>query len=193
MRSLWIKRGIAAAAVTAAAGLSAPLQAQTLPNSVTCVYDALAPEQREIMQYLLVKLDPSVSPFTEVEKPGTIKSVIDEGIDACIARYPWPMGKTKNAQYFALVALLLDAMRPQLDKEGHETLLIDAYVEANSTRWKVPGFPTPAEEKAALAHFKSIGWTFADEREEGGMISYFGLAVARFHLRRGFATGQFYR
>lgn len=177
----------------AMAFVSSPLRAQTLPNSVTCVYDALAPEQREITQYLLVKAGPKSNPFKLIDQPGDIKSLIDEGIDACLARYPWPHGKTKSAQYFALVSLILDVLRPQLEKQGHQTLLIEAYVEANSSRWRVPGFPTPAEEQAAVAHLRSLGWTFADGNEEGAVKNYFALTVARFHLRRSFATGLFYQ
>lgn len=188
-----IRWGAPIAALVAAIGLPAPLQAQALSNSVTCVYDAMAPEQREILQYLVVKLDKQSNPFVLIDKPSEIKSLVDAGIDACIARYPWPQGKTKNAQFFALVAVMLDALRPQLEKDGHETLLIDAYVEANSARWKIPGFPKPEEEQAAADHFRSTGWTFADQQAENSVKYYFALAVARFHLRRGFALGQFYR
>jgi hypothetical protein len=167
--------------------------AQTLPNSVSCVYDALLPEQREIGQYLLIKTAGETNPFKLIEQPGELKSLLDEGIDRCIGRYPWPMGKTKSSQYYALVMLMRDTLQLQLELDGHPPLMIEAYVETNSNRWKIPRPSTPAEEAAAVAHFRSIGWTITDSQQERGISGYFGLSVLLMHLRRGFTAGQFYR
>ncbi len=191
MRSL-----TASCAIAAALSCAAPALAQTAPltNSVSCVYDAMSVEQREMVQALMLSNDEmGGDPVVAAEGSAEIRALLTDASNACIDAYPWTSGKENNAVAYAIFTLLLDGIHPAMTAGGFAWADIDSYVTTNRARLRATAPPSPAMVTALSTHLASLGWSVSDARQREDIESYFTMLLLREYMRQGFASGVFYR
>lgn len=175
--------------------LAAPADAPArLQNNAGCVYEALGPDQREIAQVMLVELiTKGGNPFEEVKKPGELKALTTDAIDACIKLYPWSAGKADASTGFAVFMMTIEAMTPVLEADGLKLADIDEFFRTNLPTWRLEGPPTPAMVNGLVAHLKAKGWDMEDQMLIGNAKFYFSLLVGRAAMVRYFSQFATYR
>lgn len=162
-----------------------------LPDAVTCVYEALTPEQRESAQVMMLEGESAGGdPLAGRMNSEELRTLLEEGQNACVDAYPWPAGKTDNSTAYATVTLLMEGLHPIFEANGFAWADVDAYVTANRARLRTSERPTAPMLEALAAHLTAQGWTFdADKRE--AMEMYFSMHLFREQLRKDFAAGIF--
>lgn len=188
----WMRATALAAGLVVVPGqLLAQAQPARLPDSVTCVYDALAPEQRETIQVMMLEAESSGGdPIAQGMNSEEFDALLEDGRNACIDAFPWPAGKTDNATAYALLSLMMDGLHPIFEANSFAWADVDAYVAANRTRLRTNQPPSKAMFDALAAHLTAQGWTFDDDRRQA-MEMYFSMGLLREQLRKDFAEGIF--
>jgi hypothetical protein len=198
-------------AAAAALGWSVPASAQSanqaaaqppapqLTNSVTCIYDAMSAEQREMVQALTFQLDTGGGdqgggdPIAAAEGSAEVRALLTDASNACIDLYPWTSGKENNAVAYAIFTIVFDFIHPAMSEEGFDYADIDAYVETNRARLRASAPPSPAMLTAINTHLTGLGWNLAEAEQRDQVKDYFTMMLLREYMRQGFASGIFYR
>lgn len=179
----------------AVAMLSAPAATAkpALPNSVTCVYDALAPEEREIAQLLLMKgREAGQEPLDSPETLDELEALVESGHNTCLDLYPWNNGQSGNAMGYALFGLMKDALSEGMTILKLPKAPIESYFQANKSALVRSNEPNAAQISAMLTSIKSADWPKDDPDADVSATAYLAMLIAQEKMRRGFASGIFF-
>lgn len=127
------------------------------PNAVSCVFDALAREDREIALILLVdELERGAKDHRGSQRLAEIDTLLGEAHDHCLDAWPWTAGKSANAMAWAASALYREANAQAVSNSGRDPAVIDAWF---------------AEHRAEILKTRNPArlWTPALERHLGGL------------------------
>jgi hypothetical protein len=191
----WALAAAALASIAASPALAATPPAATpkLTNSVTCVYDAMSIEQREIAQVMLLEsVTGGGNPFKDLQEDGELKALFGEAVDACIKLYAWSAGRTEASQGHALIVMVLQSAQPLFEADGVKMVDIDGYFETNKASLMASA-PSKTKEAALFKHLAAKGWSFETEQVKASAGFYFFLLQARESARRWFAQSSSYR
>jgi hypothetical protein len=180
----------------AAAGSTENALAQVarLSNSVSCPYEALGSERREIGQYLALQaMTANINPVDISERPGELMDMINDGMDACLKVYPWTAGKSKNAALFTVTNLFKDVMHSELDRLGHPVDKLDAFLATRRSTIRFDRPPSRALETELIANLRANGWKFTDKDSENIPLSYYRAWLMGEYLTYAFGLNVFYR
>lgn len=172
--------------------LTGPLAAAapSLPSSVTCVYDAMPQEQRDIANGLFAATaSRGVNPLKDTDTMDAIKALIGSAHNTCLDLYPWSVGQSGNAQGFAFASWMSDLTVGMLKALGRNPEDIDSYYTANKARLGIAISPTAAQITDLVAHLKTLGWTFDDTHAQGLAATHLEARFKREWYRRGFGEG----
>jgi len=184
-------RAFTCLAAVAGIALAGPALAAP-PPGIPCLYDALRPEEREIIQYLLMgNRYAGRSPFVALDEPGGIKPYIDAAGELCRTTYGWSRARVRSAQTYTVSALLRDALDSTLQTDGYDTSAIVDYFE----RVRQPVWSGRMSIDRALAglpgHLKASGWEIRNELTENLAKNYFILLGTKENAALGFAAGVY--
>lgn len=165
-----------------------------LKDSVTCIYDAMTPEQREIVQTLLLQnMESGGSPMGDNPSGKEIEASAKDAMDACVDKYAWSSGKSESAASFAMLSLLSEALGPLLEADGVVLDDIDGYIAVNKSTFRLNRAPSKAMSAGLFADLAKKGWNLGNERTKQGAELYFRLQLGREAARRMFAQNVTYR
>jgi hypothetical protein len=165
-----------------------------LQDKVTCIYDAMTPEQREIVQTLLLQnMETDSDPFGDGPNAKEIKASLEDAMNSCVDQYAWSSGKTNGAMGYALFTLMVEALGPLLEADGVVLADIDAYITAKKSGFRLPGPPSKAMIAELFSHLAGKGWKLDNEKIKENAELYFSLQLGREAMRRLFAQNVTYR
>lgn len=112
------------------------------PNSVSCVYDVMPPEDREnAITLMLMDFDSKakaekqgVSPAKPDAGADEINKMVDEAYGKCLDAHPWSNARAGLAVLYAHVHLMHDMSARMVNIVGLSTADIDNYYTANRPR-----------------------------------------------------------
>lgn len=179
--------------VAAASKPSDPkLSDRKLADNVTCIYDAMSIQQRGNAEALLLEVVTNGGdPFAYRASDPELLAVFNEAHEACLERFSWSMGRTEASQSYALLTILLNALRPLFEADGIKLREIDAYFEANKASL-VTAPPSAAKEAALTKHLTAKGWSFENGQIRSGTRLYFFMIIGSEAARRQFAKNSSY-
>lgn len=167
--------------------------APKLPNSVSCVYEAMTSEEhRKIQKLFADAAAKGTTPFAHEEMLAIIMAGADRALTDCLALYSWPRDKSDNAQAFAISSLIKDRLTANLHEIGLNGEEITRYYEVTKSINAAPTTPTKAQETELLAWLKAARWKVDDEVLRKTIHDYYDLLHKLDGSRRGFSKGAFF-
>lgn len=162
--------------------------APKLPNSVSCVYEAMSADQRLKVQRLFTdaafnNIDPTRDPVTARQIEGTI----NDASVACIKLYRWGPKKFDNAKPFAMFRVMQETWDDNMSARNMPPADITAYFQANAAPAQHGTRATEAEHQALQAHLRSLGWRIDEPTVAEIVRSYFNLLHVLAFIERAFA------
>lgn len=176
-----------AAAATGAAELP-------LPDRVTCVFDAMTSEEREIALLLVVEELVAVDSNNRKRAPSTgvreVERLLEVAHSRCLARWPWTAGKSRNAISWANAAIYREANAQAVSNLGKDPAAIDGFVAEHLREMeRTPNAATlwlPALRK----HLAELGWGDRNEPAVSFAVLYFEQVIAQQDTARDFVRGM---
>jgi hypothetical protein len=169
--------------------------AQAAPkNDVTCIYDSMSREDREIALVMLTSGTKAGSEAMEGTDQGNeVEALLNEAHNACLDLYPWTSGESGNAMEYAMLGLMRDSMSDVLKLGKYDSNVINGFYDANRKMLAKYRTAEAVEADPALAPFlESQGWNL----EETGLTKLAGIYLAviwqQDKLRGGFARGVYF-
>lgn len=146
-----------------------PAAAQTVgPNSVSCVYDTLTIEDREIAMVLsFVRYGYSGSERANWRRGvAVVVRMIEEARERCQQAYSWSQTQAHHAREYAFHSLLIEAMRQRIEAETDLAAEpIDRWFARKHSILKAKLDPDSDEGLAFAAYLVEQGWS-SDNAEQ---------------------------
>lgn len=100
----------------AAAQSAMPAPAPSVPgNTVSCAYDYMGPEDREMALLLIAREIVDGGKFSKTSpNVMAVDRLIAEAQEKCLDRFNWSIGRTESASGFALTSILTEALSQAL-------------------------------------------------------------------------------
>jgi hypothetical protein len=157
------------AAQTGPAQGPATLAAPALPgNTVSCVYDYMGAEDREMALLLIAREIVDGGRFGKTSpNVMAVDRLIDEAQDKCLDRFNWSIGRSESASGFALTAILAEALGQALDSFGLPITPLQNYFRENSTGLTGRISLNLADRIKLRGYLKEKGWDKAREADFG--------------------------
>ena len=175
------------------------------PDNVTCIGQALSPEDREIALVMFaestenepIEAEPALE-NDAVEKPpfqsehmAEVFELLEEAHMRCLDLYPWNSGQSETSRLHAFLNIFGEAIARTLKLEERNIAIIDTFYEINKKKLANRNRLT-APEKAALAtHLQMASWPMDDKGLLEFATDYAETLMMKEMLRRAFDTGDF--
>ena len=128
-------------------------------DGVSCVYDQLSPEDREIALLLFEREVAASARFQAGSRNlKVIDRLIEEARDKCAVPFGWLRGRSDAAVSYAMNELMNSGVAQALEAKGHTAAPIEAYYTKH--RAELDGFDTiaGANSTAFRAYLLEQGW-----------------------------------
>lgn len=160
---------------TAPAPAVVPAIAKPLPpNSVSCVYDYMSEEDREISLLLIAREIVDGGSFRKTSKNVQgVDRLIEEAHRKCLARYNWSIGRSFSATDYALTAIMGEALDQAVVAVGYPVVPLGDFYRDNLPVFAGKSRLAPADQARLKEHLKAKGWDKATEPQ---------LALAGFYV-----------
>ncbi|MFM5950259.1 MAG: hypothetical protein ACKOPM_13700 [Novosphingobium sp.] len=157
----------------------APVAVSAIPkplpaNSVSCVYDYMSEEDREISLLLIAREIVDGGNFRKTSK--NVKGVdrlIEEAHQKCLARYNWSIGRSFSATDYALTAIMGEALDQAMIAVGYPVVPLGDFYRDNVPVLAGKNRLSAADQTRLKEHLKARGWEKATEPQ---------LALAGFYV-----------
>jgi hypothetical protein len=163
-------------------------------NDVTCIFDSMSGEDREIAMVMLTAgMKSHADQMQGSNEAKEVEALLDDAHNACLDLYPWTSGQSGNAIEYAMNAIARDSITDVLKLGKYDSAIINGYFDANRKALAKYRSSDAVETDAALAAFlKEQGW----DLEETGLAKLAGIYLAilwqQEKLRGGFARGVYF-
>lgn len=194
-----IRRSIVLGLAGAVAAFACPAMAQTAPvpgNSVSCVYDYLSVEDREMALLLVAREIVDRGGFAETSpNVMAVDRLIEDAHQRCLDRFNWSIMRSRMSTDFALTAILGEALFQALESFGRPLSPLGDYYRENrgvlSARRKLD----EGDGARLFAHLEANGWEDAQNGELDLALLYLETLIqkdqaARYFAMAGGATRQ---
>lgn len=183
--------GIAIAIASAAGGLlpAMPAGAQHPPpgNSVSCAYDAMTAEDREIALLLMAREFGQGGAFVATSPNLTaIHELIEAAQRTCGTRFRWSAFRAEVAGSYALTALLGEAIAQSLQAAGHSIAPLDGYYREHGAALRRDG--RFAGDERLAQYLGQHGWDDATEFAVALAALYLETLIEKDEARRQFGS-----
>lgn len=180
-----IWRGIGTGLAGAGLMLAAPVQAQQAVNTVSCAYDGMGREDREIALLLIAREFAQGGKFDLSSRNVTaVNELIAAAQQTCRKRFGWTARQSDAATNYALTAILGDALDQSLQAGGRSIAPLEQYYRENEAARR-SGKAGPG---ARLGSYLSAnGWDGASEPELSLARLYIEILIGKDLARREFA------
>ncbi|HCF24493.1 MULTISPECIES: hypothetical protein [unclassified Novosphingobium] len=146
---------------------TAPAVAKALPaNSVSCVYDSLSDEDREISLLLIAREIVDGGSFRKTSKNVQgVDRLIEEAHQKCLARYNWSIGRSFSATDYALTAIMHDALAQAMEAIGFPASPLGEFYRDNLPALAGKSRLSAADQARLKEQLKAKGWDKANEAQ----------------------------
>jgi hypothetical protein len=173
--------------------VAAPAQAgPRLPNNVTCVFEAMGQENREIALILVVDElqfgDPENRDSPRMKEVGVL---LEAAHNRCLDFWPWTAGKSGSAMAWATGAIYREANAQAVGSTGHDPAVIEQWFAAHRAEIMAARDPARRWGGPLKDHLTGIGWGEKESAAVGFGELYF-VDIVNMELFAGdFAKGTF--
>ena len=190
MRLWQLGSGLAAAATLFAAPVTA--QGQPLPgNTVSCVYDYMSAEDREIALLLIAREIVDGGRFGKAsQNVQAVDRLIEEAHQKCLARFNWSIARSETATGFALTSILAEALGQAIESSGFPLGPLGDYYRENRLALTSKRDLTSADKQQFYARLKLSGWDKAREAELGLAVLYVETLMLKDRALRQFTAAS---
>jgi hypothetical protein len=159
----------------------APISAAPLPdNTVSCVYDYMSAEDRELALLLIAREIVDGGRFSKGSKNvQAVDRLIEDAHELCLNRFNWSIGRSNAAMGYALTAILAEALSQALDSFGHPSSPVAEYYRENRAALAGKIDLNRTDQDKLAAYLKLKGWEKAAEAE----LALAGLYLETFLLK----------
>lgn len=160
-----------------------PISAAPLPgNTVTCVYDYMSAEDREMALLLIAREIVDGGRFSKSSRNvRAVDRLIEEAHERCLDRFNWSIGRSNAATGYALTAILAEALSQALDSAGHDAKPIADFYRENRMALAGKYALSPSDETRLKDYLKAKGWDSIADTD----FALAGLFLETFMLRDG--------
>lgn len=163
-----------------------------LPNNVTCVFEAMAQEDREIALILVVdELQFGDPEHRDSARMREVDALIDAAHNRCLDFWPWTVGKSANAMAWAAGAIYREANAQAVSSTGHDPAVIEQWFTSHRAEIMAARDPAKRWGGPLKDHLSGIGWGDKDSAPVGLGELYFADIVNMELLTADFAKGIF--
>lgn len=133
-------------------------------NTVSCVYDSMPDEDREIALLLIAREINEGGKFAKTSKNvQAVDRLIEEAHQRCLGRFNWSIGRSFSATDFAMTAIMGDALAQALDAIGFPSAPVSDFYQQNLTALAGKSRLSEAERTRLKEQLKARGWDKANE------------------------------
>lgn len=135
-------------------------------NTVSCVYDYMSEEDREMSLLLIAREISNGGGFRMTsENVLSVNRLIEEAHQKCLARFNWSIGRSDAASGYALTAILGEALHQALDSFGYPATAASDFFSANRSSLLARRSLSRADRVQLDAYLKAHGWEEARDAE----------------------------
>lgn len=198
------------AVIAAFASSSAAFAADAPPSdNVTCIDQAMTPEDREIALVMFAESTQinvadaeqaadlpleneagDVPPFAS-EHMAEVFELLEEAHMRCLDLYPWNSGQSETSRLYAFLTILGDATARTLTLAKLDIAAADGFYDAGKKKFANRNRLTDIEKTALAAHLQTASWPADDSALLGIVTDYVETRMMKEMLRRAFDTGDF--
>ena len=190
MRLWHLVSGLAAAQVLFTAPVAA--QGPSLPgNTVSCVYDYLSAEDREIALLLIAREIVDGGGFSKAsQNVQAVDRLIEEAHQKCLTRFNWSIARSDTASGFALTSILAEALGQAIESFGYPIGPLGDHFRENRLALSGKRDLTSADKDRLYARLKLSGWDKAREAELGLAALYVETLMLKDRALRQFTAAS---
>ena len=179
------------------------------PDNVTCINQAMTPEDREIALVMFAEstqndqldaepaADLSVEdgadnapPFAS-EHMAEVFELLEEAHMRCLDLYPWNSGQSEASRMYAFLGIIGDAAAKTAKLAELDLAAADGFYETHKKKLIHRNRLTAAEKTALAAHLQASSWPTDDEDLLNLTADYVETLMMKDMLRRAFDTGDY--
>lgn len=179
------------------------------PDNVTCINQAMTPEDREIALVmfaestqndqldaepkadLLVENEAGDAPPFASEHMAEVFELLEEAHMRCLDLYPWNSGQSEASRMYAFLSIIGDALEKTVKLEELDLKIADAFYETHKKKLIHRNRLKAVEKTALVTDLQAASWPTDDQALLDLTGDYVETLMMKDMLRRAFDTGDF--